>query len=237
MKTTNFGMVALTLLGASALTSYAQSLDLNISPLSGSQIVFDGSSFNFSPASPSTSLGPPNGPVPDQWFVSSEGGSASTGSAVNLDGAFAGGPFNYGSININGLTQSATVLNPGTLYIADGIGYLQGAVNFIDVSTYGQVGGVINLNVVINLMDVAYTGVNPDLQFLTAHQPGTVDLSFQFAAGQGLNLTQLSDGNVHSTSYSGSISVVPVPEPSSLAMSALGGLGALGFAFRKRFNF
>jgi hypothetical protein len=59
-------------------------------------------------------------------------------------------------------------------------------------------------------MDVAYTGVNPDLQFLTAHQPGTVDLSFQFAAGQGLNLTQLSDGNVHSTSYSGSISVVPV---------------------------
>ena len=236
MKTTNLGMVALTLLGASAVTSYAQaSLDLNLDPLSGSQLVFSGNSFNFSPASPGTGIGP-GGSITDQWFISSEGGSASTGSAMNHAGAFSGGPFNYGGINISGLTQSATVLNPGTLYIADGSGYLQGTVNFIDVSTYGQAGGVINLNVMINLMDVIYSGANPDLQFLTANQPGTVDLSFQFASG-GLTLTGLSDGNVHSTSYSGSISAVAVPEPSSLAMSALGGLGALGFAFRKRYNF
>jgi hypothetical protein len=237
MKTTNLGMVALTLLGASAVTSYAQAtLDLNLSPLTGSQIVFDGSSFNFSPASPSTSLGPPSGPVPDQWFISSEAGSASTGSALNHAGAFAGGPFNYGPITINGISQDASVLNPGTLYIADGTGYLQGSVQFIDISTVGQVGGLINSQVLINLMNVIYTGANPDLQFLTANQPGTVDLSFQFASG-GLTLTGLSDGNVHSTSYSGSISAVAVPEPSSLAMSALGGLGALGFAFRKRYSF
>jgi hypothetical protein len=237
MKTTNLGMVALTLLGASAVTSYAQaSLDLNLSPLSGSQLVFLGNSFNFSAASPGTGIGP-GGSVQDQWSISSEGGSAATGNAMGHDGAFAGGPFNYGAINISGLTQSATVLNPGTLYIADGSGYLQGTVNFIDVSTYGQVGGVINLNVMINLMGVIYSGANPDLQFLTANQPGTVDLSFQFASGGGLNLTQLSDGNMHSTSYSGTISAVAVPEPSSLAMSALGGLGALGFAFRKRYGF
>ncbi len=54
-------------------------------------------------------------------------------------------------------------------------------------------------------------------------------------ASGGLNLTQLSSGPTYQTSYSGSISAVAVPEPSSLAMSALGGLGALGLAFRKRF--
>jgi len=236
MKTTSLGMVALTLLGASAVTSYAQaSLDLNLDPLSGSQLVFSGHSFNFSPASPGTGIGP-GGAVPDQWFISSESGSANTGSAVNHDGAFSGGPFNYGTININGISQTATVSNPGMLYIADGGGYLQGAVNFIDVGTVGQVGGLVNLQVMINLMNVIYTGANPDLQFLTANQPGTVDLSFQFASG-GMNLTELSAGPTYSTSYSGSISVVAVPEPSTLAMSALGGLGALGFAFRKRYSF
>jgi hypothetical protein len=236
MKTTNLGMVALTLLGASAVTSHAQAtLDLNLSPLTGSQIVFSGSSFNFSAASPGIGIGP-GGSVPDQWSISSEGGSANTGSAMNHVGGFAGGPFAYGPITISGISQDASVLNPGTLYIADGSGYLQGSVQFIDISTVGSVGGLINSQVLINLMNVIYTGSNPDLQFLTANQPGTVDLSFQFASG-GLTLTGLSDGNVHSTSYSGSISAVAVPEPSSLAMSALGGLGALGFAFRKRYNF
>jgi hypothetical protein len=240
MKTTNLGMVALTLLGASAVTSYAQAtLDLNLSPLSGSQIVFSGSSFNFSAASPGTGIGP-GGLVPDQWSISSEGGSAATGSAMNHTGGFAGGPFNYGPITTTpipggGSSQDASVLNPGMLYIADGTGFLQGTINFIDISTVNQSGGLINSSVLINLLNVSYGGANQDLQFLTANQPGTVDLSFQFASG-GLNLTQLSDGNMHSTSYSGTISAVAVPEPSSLAMSALGGLGALGFAFRKRYN-
>jgi hypothetical protein len=237
MKTTKLGMVALTLLGASAVTSNAQAtLDLNLSPLSGSQIVFSGSSFNFSAASPGTGIGP-GGSVPDQWSISSEGGSASTGSAKNLVGGFSGGPFTYGAITISGISQDALVSpsTPSNLYISDGSGYLQGLVQFIDISTVGQVGGLINSQVLINLTGVSYSGGNTDLQFLTANQPGTVDLSFQFASG-GLTLTGLSDGNVHATSYSGSISAVAVPEPSSLAMSALGGLGALGFAFRKRYN-
>jgi len=238
MKTTSLGMVALTLLGASAVTSYAQAtLDLNLSPLSGSQIVFSGSSFNFSAASPVVGIGP-GGAVSEQWSISSEDGSANTGSALNHAGGFSGGPFTYGAITISGISQDALVSpsTPSNLYIADGSGYLQGLVQFIDISTVGQVGGLINSQVLINLMNVTYSGSNADLKFLTANQPGSVDLSFQFASG-GLNLTQLSDGNVHSTSYSGTISAVAVPEPSSLVMSALGGLGALGLAFRRRYNF
>jgi len=147
---------------------------------------------------------------------------------------FSGGPFNYGAITTSGLFQDATVnpLDTSVLYISDGSGYLQGTVQFFDVSTFGRAGGFINSQVLINLMNVVYTGSNPDLQYLTANQPGQVDLSFQFAAG-GQTLTQLSSGLVNGTSYSGSISVVPVPEPSSLVMSVLGGLGALGFSFRK----
>jgi hypothetical protein len=234
MKNSNLVILAIATLAGSAVTTFAQSsLVLNLGPLSGSQIVFSGNSFNFSAATPAVGIGP-KGSIPDQWFVSSEDGSAATGSAINLDGAFSGGPFNYGSITTSGLFQDATVnpLDTSTLYISDGTGYLQGTVQFFDVSTFGRAGGFVNSQVLINLMGVTYTGANPDLQFLNANQPGTVDLSFQFAAG-GLTLQQLSDGNTHSTSYSGSISVVAVPEPSSFAMSFLGGLGALGFCFRK----
>jgi hypothetical protein len=73
---------------------------------------------------------------------------------------------------------------------------------------------------------------------LTANQPGVLDLSFQFSiAGGGKTLTQLAAAtSTVSTSYSGSISVVAVPEPTSLAMSGLGALGALGFAYRKSKN-
>jgi len=233
MKNSNLVILAITTLAGSAVTTFAQStLVLNLGPLSGSEIVFSGNSFNFSAASPLVGIGPKGNY--DQWFISSEDGSAATGSALNLPGAFSGGPFNYGSITTSGLFQDATVnpLDTSTLYISDGTGYLQGTVQFFDVSTFGRAGGFVNSQVLINLMDVIYTGANPDLQFLNANQPGTVDLSFQFAAG-GMTLQQLSDGNTHATSYSGSISVTAVPEPSSFAMSFLGGLGALGFCFRK----
>jgi hypothetical protein len=234
MKKTNLGIVALTLLGASVGSSFAQSLILNLGPLSGSQLVFSGHSFNFSPATPSVGIGP-GGSVPDQWYITSESGSAASGSALNLDGAFGNGPFNYGPISTSGAIQSATATTPGNLFISDGTGYLQGLVNFIDITTIGSAGGLVNASLQINLSDVTYTGANADLQYLTANQPGVVDLAFQFAAG-GLTLSELSAGPTYGTSYNGSISTVAVPEPSSLAMSVLGGLGAMGFAFRKRNN-
>jgi len=88
MKYSNFGILAMTVLAGTATTGFAQSgLILNLGPLPGSQIVFSGHSFNFSPATPGAGIGP-GGSVPDQWFISSEDGSANTGSAVNDNGAF-----------------------------------------------------------------------------------------------------------------------------------------------------
>jgi len=237
MKNTNYGIVAITLLTASAGASYAQDLTLDFGPLVGSQIVFNGGttpSFNFTPGT----VGP-NNLQGYQWNVTSESGSAATGSAMGDPGAILNGPFVYGTVSTAGLYQSANVIGPtGDLIISSGSGLLTGNVNFIDISTYGKAGGFINDVLDINLTGVVYSGTDPDLQFLTANQPGVLDLSFQFSiAGGGKTLSQLAAAtSTVSTSYSGSISVVAVPEPTSLAMSGLGALGALGFAYRKSKN-
>jgi len=237
MKNTNYGIVAITLLTASAGASYAQDLTLDFGPLVGSQIVFNGGaapSFNFTPGT----VGP-NNLQGYQWNVTSESGSAATGSALGDPGAILNGPFVYGTVSTAGLYESAQVIGPtGNLIISSGSGLLTGNVNFIDISTYGKAVGFINDVLDINLTGVVYSGTDADLQFLTANQPGVLDLSFQFSiAGGGETLNQLATAaSTVSTSYSGSISVVAVPEPTSLAMSGLGALGALGFAFRKSKN-
>ena len=110
MKNTNYGIVAITLLTASAGASYAQDLTLDFGPLVGSQIVFNGGvapSFNFTPGT----VGP-NNLQGYQWNVTSESGSAATGSALGDPGAILNGPFVYGSVSTAGLYQSAQVIGP-----------------------------------------------------------------------------------------------------------------------------
>jgi hypothetical protein len=236
MKNPNFSMVAISLITFSAATSYAQSgLTLNFSSIVGSPIVFGGSADTFNFTGVPLNLPNPSIPGGEQWQITSESGIPNDTAADFLFGAIDNGPFRYTDITTSGLFQSATVTGPlGNLYIADGTGgNLTGQVNFFDVSTYGKAGGFLNAQVQINLTDVVYSGSNPDLQYLTANQPGSVNLSFQF--NPGLTLQQLSTGSQSFiTSYSGSIAVSAVPEPSSLVMSALGGLGVLGLAFRSR---
>src|SRR5271170_3247827 len=146
MKTTNLGVVALTLLTGSAGTSLAQDLSLNFAGLKNSEIVFGGSAdtFTFLSSTPLVNLGSGiQGPAGyAQWDVTSESGSAATGSAIGFDGNLDNGPFNYSPISVLGPLQTATVLGPlGQLDIADNTGgVLQGTVDFIDVSTYGKVG-------------------------------------------------------------------------------------------------
>jgi len=246
MKKSSIGFATLAVLSVSAGTGFAQNLTLDFASLQNSDIVFGGAAHNFTflNSTPLTPLGAGlQGPAGfAQWQITDESGSAATGSATvpgqPLLGNLDNGPFTYGMISggPNGIYQSATVVGPaGLLDIADNFGgVLQGTVNFIDISTYGKVGGFLNDSVQVNLVNVTYNGGNPDLQFLNNNWPGgaSVDLSFQF--NPGMNLTQLSSGaGGYGTSYSGSISVTAVPEPSSLAMSALGGLGALGMGFRR----
>jgi hypothetical protein len=231
MQTTKLGAIAAAVLTASAGSAFAQNLTLNFGPNVGSSIVFFGSAnqFNFTPGN--VTLGNPTG---FQWNVTSESGSAATQSADGDLGSILNGSFTYGPIINSGAYQSATVQGaPGQLVISDGAGILTGTVNFIDISTYGRAGGFVNDLLDINLTGVTYSGSNPDLQFLYANQPGLLDLSFNFS-GLGETLSQIQQNNVTvDSSYSGSISVTAVPEPSSLAMSVLGSLGALGCAFRR----
>jgi len=241
MKISKFGTLTVAALTASAGAIYAQDLTLNFGPLTGSSLVFGGSSDNFNFTAGTVSPGNPAG---NQWSITSESGSAATGSAAGDQGNIFNGPFTYGTISttITGpiTIETASVLSPaGALSLSDGHGgTLTGSVDFIDITTINSAGGQINDNLNVNLTGVAYKGSDPDLSFLQANQPGTLVLSFQFSnGGNGETLQQLSSGpGGIATSYNGSISVSAVPEPTTFAMSGLGALGALGFAFIGRKN-
>lgn len=199
-----------------AMPAYSQ-LTLNFSVNTGAALQFNGTSdaFQFNNAGSGY-----------QFHITTESGGSS---ALNLNGAFTGGPFHYGPITTTGsgltMVQEATVTGPlGTLIINDGTGNLSATVNLLDVETFASsgAGGGMNASLGVNLTAVTYSGSNPDLLFLKNHQPGTLDLSFQFSPGE--TLTQLSTGTgPFVTSFSGSL--VAVPEPSTLALTGLAGLG------------
>jgi hypothetical protein len=196
-----------------AASSEAQ-LTLDFASNPGASIQFNGAadSFSFN-----------NGNNGWQWNVTSEVGGLS---AVGLNASVNNGPFSYGPITTSGSggfqVQYATVLGPlGNLVMSDGSVNLTGTVNWIDVATYGTGVGLLNAALDINVSNIHYSGSNPDFQYLVANQPGSMDVSFQFSTSE--TLTQLSTGTgPYLTSYSGSISVVP--EPSTLALTGLGGL-------------
>ncbi|MCE0523755.1 MAG: hypothetical protein LV480_12685, partial [Methylacidiphilales bacterium] len=214
------GLVAAMLCMLSISAAHAQ-LILNFTANTGSTIQFNGSlySFQFNPGSVT-----PANPGGYQWNITSESGG--TGAAVGLNGSFLGGPFSYGAITSSdgGQIQSATVTGPlSTLTIYDGAASLTGTVDFMTVTTIFQSIGALNGELNVNLTNVSYTGTNADLQTLTAYQPGTLDVSFQFASPT--TLTSLSTGSTPTlTSYSGSI--IETPEPSTWALM-LYGLGLL----------
>jgi hypothetical protein len=224
MKLSSAHAVAVIGLALWAGPGYGQSLTLNFAANTGTSLQFNGASDSFQFNSDAFGY---------QWHITTESGGSS---AINLNGAFNTGPFHYGPITSTGsgltLVQTATVTGPlGNLIINDGSGNLSGTVNLIDVETYAAgVGGMNALNLSVNLTGVTYSGNNPDLLFLKAQQPGTLDLSFQFSPGK--TLTQLSTGTgPFLTSYSGSLIVVP--EPSTLALTGLGGLVLLNLRRRK----
>lgn len=212
--------VALSLVSSQALT-------LNFSSTQGATIQFNGTGdsfqFNGSPIYTGT-----------QWQIGSE--NDGTGSAVGLFGLVDNGPFSYGpvtTVTLPGLDYEYATVGVGEtggLQINDGAGYtLTGNVDWIQVATYNYA-GAINGQLAVNVKDLAYGGANADLQALVANAPASMSLTFQFAPG--MTLSQLSSGNgPYTTSYSGSLHVVP--EPSALTL-ALVGLVVCGFAVTYR---
>jgi hypothetical protein len=225
---TRLAVVAALTLFVGTHSGLAATLTLNLANNAGTAILFNGVANSFAFTS---------GTNGNQWTITSESGGSS---AIGLQGSFNNGPFSYGPITITGSglgqVQSATVLGPlANMVISDGTTNLTGTVNFINIATFGSAGAVggINASLNVNLSNVQYTGSNPDLLSLKSNQPGTLDLSFQFSPG--LTLTQLSTGTgPYATSYSGSLSVVLVPEPSSLTLLLTGvGLTGIGLLRRK----
>ena len=207
----------MTLKTLSETASFAQGLTLNFANNAGGGIQFNGAgdSFSFN-----------NGTNGSQWSVTSESGGSSS---VGLNGSFGLTTFHYGSIVslFGGTLQTAQVTGPvANLTINDGSGLLTGTVDFLDVTTLYKSVGVFNAGLQINLTNVVYSGSNPDLQALYNNQPATLDLSFQFSPG--MSLTDLSTGTgPYDTSYSGSLSILStttVPEPSTIAIFAVGGV-------------
>ena len=208
----------LTVAGLALMSASSQAqLTLNFAANTGASVQFNGaaSSFGFN-----------NGNNGYQWNVTDEVGGSS---AIGFNASVNNGPFFYGPITIASSggfqIQYASVLGPlGNLVLSDGSTDLTGTVNWIDVATYGVGSGVLNASLDVNVSNIHYSGSNPDLQYLVANQPGSMDVSFQFPVNE--TLTQLTTGTgPYLTSYSGSLSVVP--EPSTLVLASLGGLALL----------
>ena len=208
--------------GLVLLTASSQAqLTLNFASNPGASVQFNGAADSFSFNSDNNGW---------QWNVTSEVGGSS---ALGLNASVNNSPFSYGPITTSGSVQYATVLGPlGNLVMSDGAANLMGTVNWIDVATYGAGSGLFNASLDINVSNIHYSGSNPDLQYLVANQPGSMDVSFQFSTTE--TLTQLSTGDgPYSTSFSGSLSVVPIPEPSTLALTGLGAMFLLRLRRRK----
>jgi hypothetical protein len=227
MKIIKSFAVATAGLALSIVTSHAQ-LSLDFSSTIGSTIQFNGTNSTFQFNSSTSSL---YGGIffGTQWSIGNETGG--TGSALGLFGLVNNSPFSYGPITTNINVETANVLGPsGGLSINDGAGnLLTGTIGWIQLQTSSFAGG-INPSLTVNVTGLAYAGTNVDLQTLVADGPGSMDLTFQFSPGRTLgDLT--SGSGPYQTSYSGSLSVVP--EPATLALAGLGGLGVLLLRRRK----
>jgi len=202
-------LLAVLVVGGTLWATVSQAtLTLNFAAANGSEIQFQGSTFNIT--------GDPSA----QFQIQSTVGG--TGSADLLYGGFSGGPWTIGTITSQTIgstaIQNAAVSAGGTITINDGSALLTGNINWVEVTSVNNA-GALNDSAVVNVTGLSYSGVNQDLQSLAtlAGGDGSLNLSFQFTSG-GM-LTDLTDGGTYGTSYSGSIAAVP--EPTTLIAGAL----------------
>lgn len=213
MNTKTIIITAAAGLALSAATSRAD-MEFDFTGVNGSTIQFNGggtllagSSFQFNSANA------------NQWQIQNENGGVN---ALNLYGGFSSTPITYGAVTTSGSMQTAPVTSAGSFYITDAQGkQLTGTIGWVQTYTIGKGGGGANVDLVVNITDLSYVGVNPDLRAMLNGSQPTIDLSFTFASG-GKTLSQLTTGGQFMTQYGGSVSVVPE------AGTMFAGAGALG---------
>lgn len=185
----------------------SQAITINFSNLGGAVVRFTGTgdTFTFLP-----------GGNADQFSITTVNGGV--GDSVG-DKGYSSGTWTIGAITTSGLTQMASVTGNGQIVIHDGTLDLIGTLTWDTIFSSGTIGG-ININGVLNVTSIHYTGTQNDLVALAAAGAAVDAVSFQFGSIESLSALT-TDGKVNNTSFSGSIAV---PD---------GGLtvACLGFAF------
>ena len=152
-----------------------------------------------------------------------------SGSALGFSGGITG-TYGVGAITSSGSLETANIIGTGMLNIFDGSKTLTADLNWIDIATFGTAGS-LNTTGAANLSNIVYSGVNVDLVALASLGGGTSTASFQFTSPTTLTDLFTTSTTVTSTSFSGSITAVPVPAAIWLFGSGL--LGLVGVARRK----
>jgi hypothetical protein len=211
------------MMGALSVGPAAAELTLNFSSIEGACISFDGSTDSFS--FPSTSSY--NFEIDD----SDPADSSAIGYSGNISGTF------YIEAITGTTTQEAPVTGSGTFTIFDSANKpLAGTITWANIFSYKKTGGTdpeydADGVAKANLTIVSYEGDDPALkQFLAG---GAVNASYQFSGTGFKTLTYLTtDGVEIATSYSGSLSAVPLP--GALILLGVGLVRLEGYAWRKR---
>jgi hypothetical protein len=208
-KTTQQVLAVLAAVGLMTILSAptAQAITINFaSDVTGGSVQFTGTgdTFTFHPT------------AANQFTI---GSSSGVGDSIG-DLGFIGGTFTIGAITTDATGQSAPVTGTGSITIHGGAGTdLTGTLVWNKIRSSGT-GGIMNVDGVINLAAITYTGGQSDLIALKNAGSAIQTVTFQFIPG--LSLTTLTtDGQVNSTSFSGTIATASVPD-GGLTMALLG---------------
>jgi len=134
-----------------------------------------------------------------------------------------------GTFTIGAAGIISPVSGTGSFIIHDGLNPFTASLTWSDLGVLGS-GGILNVSGTVNLVGITYLGSNADLLALKNAGSAINVLSFQFTSA--VSASALKTGK-YSTSFSGSISTVPVPD-GGISLIMLGsGLSFLALIRRK----
>jgi hypothetical protein len=223
-----FGIVLAMALGVIAVQN-VDAASINFSNLSGATVEFVGTGNTFSMINVGGGDTDHTGATRDFAVTSTVGGFGTlVGMLGNITGTFTIGPITTVGVG----HEVAPVSGVGGFSINDGAGFsFTSSLSWVDIETFaGGIFGAINTSGTLNLSGFSYGGANLDLQALAGHPAAVVVASFQFIPPKSLTVLT-TDGEVNSTSYSGTLTATPEPTTMLLGGS---GLIALAYAARKR---